>query len=141
LAGLILNSRNIKGEAGLVERFAQEINTSVVHTIPRHRDVQRAEAKQKTVVEAFPLSPMSQVYRRLAEKVLAVCGRESAGDERNTGGWDNADGQECAGGCEGSGGCDGADVQKGAGGQDDFGGRDKAGGQDGLNGKEARLYV
>jgi nitrogenase iron protein NifH len=83
LAGLIVNSRDIEGEVELVERFAKEINTQIVHVMPRHSDVQKAEAQQRTVVEAFPASPMSREYRRLAEKVLAICGGVSLSDKEN----------------------------------------------------------
>ncbi|MCT4566448.1 MAG: nitrogenase iron protein NifH [Maledivibacter sp.] len=69
LSGLILNSRNVKNEVELVNDTAKEINTNVIHHIPRNPLVQRAENDGKTVVEAFPDSDMSKIYYELAKKI------------------------------------------------------------------------
>jgi len=70
LRGLIFNSKNIDGEAELVDRAAAEIGTEVVYRLPRDPDVQRAEALGKTVVEAFPGCEMAGRFRALARVVL-----------------------------------------------------------------------
>ena len=42
--------------------------------IPRNGDVQTAENRGCTVLEALPDSPMAAEYRDLAKRVLEVCG-------------------------------------------------------------------
>jgi nitrogenase iron protein NifH len=71
LRGIVQNSKGIEDEDGLVKRAAAELETSVIFRLPRHPDVQRAEAKGKTVVEAYPQSEMSEQYRKLARLVVA----------------------------------------------------------------------
>jgi nitrogenase iron protein NifH len=70
LKGLIFNSKNIDGEEELVDKAATEIGTDVIFRLPRDPVVQAAEARGKTVVEAFPDSPMSARYRALAELIV-----------------------------------------------------------------------
>jgi nitrogenase iron protein NifH len=70
LRGLILNARNIEGEDDLVDRAAAEMETDVIYRLPRHPLVQQAEARGKTVVEAFPSSDMAGHYRTLARLLL-----------------------------------------------------------------------
>ncbi len=72
LGGYIQNSRNVEDEDSIVEKAAAENDTSVLHIIPRSRDVQLAESMGKTVIEALPDSDMADVYRELARKVLEV---------------------------------------------------------------------
>jgi nitrogenase iron protein NifH len=71
LRGIVQNSKGIEDEDGLVERAAVELETEVIFRLPRHPDVQRAEAVGKTVIEAYPKSEMSEQYRRLARLVVA----------------------------------------------------------------------
>jgi nitrogenase iron protein NifH len=66
LSGIILNRRNIENERALVEKAAGEIGTVIVGEVPRCSLVQDAEAEGKTVLEKFPLSEMSGVYRALS---------------------------------------------------------------------------
>lgn len=70
LRGLILNGKNIDNEEELVNKVAEEIETSVLYKVPRNHVVQDAEAVGKTVVEAFPKSEMAQHYRTLASILL-----------------------------------------------------------------------
>ena len=74
LGGIILNRRNVKNEDAKVEELASDIGSSVIGTLSRSDTVQEAEELGKTVVEAFPESPMAGEYRALAEKILEVCG-------------------------------------------------------------------
>ncbi|MDR3303974.1 MAG: AAA family ATPase [Treponema sp.] len=71
LSGIILNRRNIDHEQELVEEAAADIGTSIIEVIPRCTLVQEAEAQGKTVLELFPDSDMSRVYRSLAATLLA----------------------------------------------------------------------
>jgi len=70
VAGLIDNQRNVPHEKEIVEEFANRVGIPVVAHVPRSLKVQEAEAMGKTVLEAFPDSDQSEVYRGLAKKVL-----------------------------------------------------------------------
>ena len=74
LGGIILNRRNVKNEAEKVAELADDLHSTVIHTLSRSDTVQEAEELGKTVVEAFPESAMAGEYRALAEKILEVCG-------------------------------------------------------------------
>mgnify|MGYP001673710846 CR=1 FL=1 len=74
LAGLIHNSRNIADEDRRVAEAAEALDTIVLKKIPRNGDVQTAENRGCTVIEALPDSPMAAEYRDLAKRVLEVCG-------------------------------------------------------------------
>jgi len=66
LKGLIFNSKNIKDEAAVVDKAAEEIGTQVIYRLPRDPQVQQAEALGKTVIEAFPDCEMAAHFRALA---------------------------------------------------------------------------
>lgn len=70
LGGLILNAKNIEDECNLVQKLSEEMNTKVVHYIPRNAIVQKAEHLGKTVVEAYFDDDMTEVYMQLAEKII-----------------------------------------------------------------------
>ena len=74
LGGIILNRRNVKNEDAKVEELAEDIHSEIVATLSRSDTVQESEELGKTVVEAFPDSPMAAEYRALAKKLLEVCG-------------------------------------------------------------------
>jgi nitrogenase iron protein NifH len=66
LSGIILNRRDIENERALAEAAAREIGAPVIGEVPRCSLVQEAEGEGKTVLEKFPSSEMSGVYRGLA---------------------------------------------------------------------------
>ena len=74
LGGIILNRRNVKNEDAKVAELAEDIHSSVIATLSRSDTVQEAEELGKTVIEAFPDSPMAGEYRALAKTLLEVCG-------------------------------------------------------------------
>jgi nitrogenase iron protein NifH len=74
LKGLVFNSKNIEGEEALVDKAAVEMGTGVIYRLPRDPVVQAAEALGKTVVEAFPDSPMAARYRALAKIIAGEAG-------------------------------------------------------------------
>ncbi|MDR0554041.1 MAG: AAA family ATPase [Treponema sp.] len=78
LRGIILNRRNIDNERALVEQAAREIGTGIIGEVPRSPLVQEAEAGGKTVVEQFPESEMSGIYRSLAGLLLEEEAEERA---------------------------------------------------------------
>ena len=71
LKGLILNSKNIANEVGIVEEALKEIQTTITQIVPRSADIQEAEAGGGTVFEILKNSEMHQIYNELAEKILA----------------------------------------------------------------------
>jgi nitrogenase iron protein NifH len=66
LRGIILNRRNIANERELTEAAAREMGTGIIGEVPRCSLVQEAEAEGKTVLEQFPASEQSGIYRALA---------------------------------------------------------------------------
>jgi nitrogenase iron protein NifH len=67
---LIFNAKNFEGEEALVQKTADEINTSILFHLPRDPHIQQAEEQGKTVVEAFPDSAMAKNYQKLARLLL-----------------------------------------------------------------------
>ena len=74
LGGIILNRRNVKNETEKVAELADDLHSTVIHTLSRSDTVQEAEEQGKTVVEAFPDSAMAEEYRALARAILERCG-------------------------------------------------------------------
>ena len=73
LGGIILNRRNVKDEDAKVRELASDINTEIVGELSRSETVTDAEDLGQTVIEAFPDSDMTAVYRKLAEKLIELC--------------------------------------------------------------------
>ncbi len=69
LGGIICNSRKVDREYELVEAFAKELGTQLIHFVPRDNDVQRAEIRRKTVIEFNPEAAQANEYRELARKI------------------------------------------------------------------------
>lgn len=77
LGGIILNRRNVKNEDEKVNELAGDFHTSVVGVLSRSDTVQAAEEAGKTVIEAFPDSPMAEEYRKLADSIMKICEAEN----------------------------------------------------------------
>lgn len=71
LGGLILNRRDVPREDEKVQELAADFQTSIIGSLSRSKTVQDAEELGKTVIEAFPHSPMADEYRTLADAVYA----------------------------------------------------------------------
>jgi nitrogenase iron protein NifH len=69
LGGIICNSRNVDNEREMVEEFARQLGTRMIHFVPRDNDVQRAEINRKTVIEWNPAAPQANEYRTLARAI------------------------------------------------------------------------
>src|ERR1017187_2605380 len=69
LAGLICNSRQVDNEREMIEQFAKRLGTHMIHFVPRHNDVQRAEINRKTVIEWNPQCGQADEYRTLAKAI------------------------------------------------------------------------
>jgi nitrogenase iron protein NifH len=69
LGGLICNSRKTDREDELIEALAAKLGTQMIHFIPRHNDVQRAEINKKTVIDWNDKCEQAEEYRTLAKKI------------------------------------------------------------------------
>ncbi|MBK8804459.1 MAG: nitrogenase iron protein [Fibrobacteres bacterium] len=69
LGGLICNSRKTDREDELIMELARKLGTQMIHFVPRHNDVQRAEINKKTVIEWNPQAEQADEYRKLARKI------------------------------------------------------------------------
>ena len=72
LAGYVLNRRNVEDEETLVKKAAAEAATEILYAVPRCPEVQEAEHRGMTVMEAFPGSGASSHFRALADKLMEV---------------------------------------------------------------------
>ena len=57
LGGLICNSRKVDYEQEMIEAFADQLGTQMIHFVPRDNMVQKAEINRKTVIEFDPAHP------------------------------------------------------------------------------------
>jgi nitrogenase iron protein NifH len=67
LGGLICNSRQVDFEQEMIEAFAAQLGTQMIHFVPRDNMVQKAEINRKTVIE--PAHSQAGEYRTLAKKI------------------------------------------------------------------------
>ncbi len=66
LGGIICNSRKVDRELDLLQAFASEIGSQLIHFVPRDNIVQRAEINKKTVIDYDPKADQADEYRQLA---------------------------------------------------------------------------
>ncbi|MPW27051.1 nitrogenase iron protein [Alkalibaculum sp. M08DMB] len=69
LGGIICNSRMVDNEREMLEHFAKELGTQLIHFVPRDNLVQRAEINKKTVIEFSPDEQQANEYRALAKAI------------------------------------------------------------------------
>jgi nitrogenase iron protein NifH len=69
LGGIICNSRKVDNEREMIEEFAKRLGTQMIHFVPRHNDVQRAEINRKTVIEWNGECEQADEYRTLARAI------------------------------------------------------------------------
>ncbi len=69
LGGLICNSRMVDNEQEMIEKFAEKLGTQMIHFVPRHNDVQRAEINRQTVIDWNPEAEQADEYRALAKAI------------------------------------------------------------------------
>ena len=70
LGGIICNCRNVNNEEEIVNEFASLISSKVISIIPRSNLVQKSEYNASTVLEMFPDSDQSNVYRDLISTIM-----------------------------------------------------------------------
>jgi nitrogenase iron protein NifH len=76
LAGVICNSSGDEAfERSMLGEFAQVLGTELVGFVPRSAAIQACEVEGKTVLQHSPQSPEADVFRGLAERLLARGGR------------------------------------------------------------------
>ena len=78
LGGFVLNRRNVPDEDAKAAKLASDFDAAVVGALDWSETVQQAEQLGKTVVHAFPESPMAAQYRALADAVLAAARKGDA---------------------------------------------------------------
>ena len=78
LGGMILNRRNVPDEDGKAAKLAADFDTVVAGALDWSEAVQQAERLGRTVVHAFPESPMAAQYRALAGAVLDIARKGDA---------------------------------------------------------------
>ena len=69
LGGIICNSRKVDNELPLMEAFAKELGTQLIHFVPRDNMVQKAEINKKTVIDFDPTQNQAEEYRKLARAI------------------------------------------------------------------------
>jgi len=70
LGGIIHNSRGSGEDLHIVEEFAGVTGTRVIQSIPRSGEILKAELEMKTVIEKFPDSGISNIFRSLANEIM-----------------------------------------------------------------------
>ena len=70
LGGLILNRKNVDGEDENVRALAKDFHTEIAGDISLSNEIRQAEKMGKTVVNAFPDSPVAKQFELLAETLL-----------------------------------------------------------------------
>lgn len=69
LGGIICNSRKVDNELPLLQAFAAELGSQLIHFVPRDNLVQRAEINKKTVIDFDPGANQANEYRALAKAI------------------------------------------------------------------------
>lgn len=69
LGGIICNSRKVDNELPLLQAFAEELGSQLIHFVPRDNLVQRAEINKKTVIDFDPEADQANEYRALAKAI------------------------------------------------------------------------
>ncbi len=71
LGGVIVNHRNVAREDERIAQLCEDASTKVIGELALSETVQKADEMHKTVLEAFPDSEAADMYRRLADAVVA----------------------------------------------------------------------
>jgi len=69
LGGIICNSRKVDNEYEMLEAFAKELGSQMIHFVPRDNVVQHAEINRKTVIEYDAAAGQADEYRALAKAI------------------------------------------------------------------------
>ena len=69
LGGIICNSRKVANEYELLDAFAKELGSQLIHFVPRSPMVTKAEINKKTVIDFDPEADQAKEYRKLAQHI------------------------------------------------------------------------
>lgn len=69
LGGIICNSRKVANEYELLDAFAKELGSQLIHFVPRSPMVTKAEINKKTVIDFDPKADQADEYRTLAQNI------------------------------------------------------------------------
>ncbi|WP_010240511.1 nitrogenase iron protein [Clostridium arbusti] len=69
LGGIICNSRKVENEYELLDAFAKELGSQLIHFVPRSPMVTKAEINKQTVIQFDPKAEQAEEYRQLASKI------------------------------------------------------------------------
>lgn len=69
LGGIICNSRKVDNEYEMLDAFAKELGSQLIHFVPRDNVVQHAEINKQTVIEYDPTVEQAEEYRTLAKAI------------------------------------------------------------------------
>lgn len=69
LGGVVYNVRGTLDETDIITNFADRIGSQVIGKVPNDHVIAEAEIEGKTVIEYAPESEISELYRKLAEKI------------------------------------------------------------------------
>lgn len=69
LGGIICNSRKVENEFQLLDAFAKELGSQLIHFVPRSPMVTKAEINKQTVIQFDPACEQANEYRELARKI------------------------------------------------------------------------
>jgi nitrogenase iron protein NifH len=69
LGGIICNSRKVNNEYELLDNFARELGSQLIHFVPRSPMVTKAEINKRTVIDFDPTAEQADEYRTLAKKI------------------------------------------------------------------------
>ncbi len=69
LGGIICNSRKVANEYELLDAFAKELGSQLIHFVPRSAMVTKAEINKKTVIDFDPECEQADEYRTLAKNI------------------------------------------------------------------------
>jgi nitrogenase iron protein NifH len=69
LGGIICNSRKVDNEYEMLDAFAKELGTQMIHFVPRDNMVQKAEINKKTVIDFDSSHGQADEYRTLAKAI------------------------------------------------------------------------
>ena len=71
LSGVVYNGRSGRDDPSVALRFARLVGTELAGEIPMSPLIGRAELERRTVLDAYPDSPVSQSFRALASHMYA----------------------------------------------------------------------
>lgn len=70
IGGIIGNSRGIKNENKLIQKFAEKVNLPLITIIPREQMIEESTIQHKPVIELFEYSDIASLFEKLSLQIL-----------------------------------------------------------------------